>query len=179
MQDFSEWSDRQLTIEIRKSSQRAFKALYLRYFDAIYRYIAHRLYSGEDTQDFVQEVFTRLWQHRHDLDPKKSIKAYLYRVSYNLVIDHLRKRGSDKIFREYITLSNSSPESTMDDRMTLKEAINDLPENVRLVFKMSRYDGLKYKEIADICQISIKTVESRMTQAFKLLRKELAASFVN
>ena len=71
----SGWSDKQLTVEIRNSNSVAFEMLYRRYFEAIYRYIGHRLYSGEDTQDFVQEVFTRLWVHRKDLNPQKSIKA--------------------------------------------------------------------------------------------------------
>ena len=157
----------------------AFRTLYLRYYDAIYRYIAHRLYSGEDVQDFVQEVFTRLWQHREDLDPRKSIKAYLYRMSYNLVVDHLRKQGSGKTYRINIQMENPSPEAGLDDQLTLREAVEGLPERIRLVFTMSRDEGLKYSEIAEICDISVKTVESRMTQAFRILRKQLASSFLS
>jgi len=175
----SEWSDKRLTVEIKKSNSLAFEALYRRYFEAIYRYIGHRLYSGEDTQDFVQEVFTRLWVHREDLNSQKSIKAYLYRMSYNLVVDHLRKQGSNKSYRLNLQIENKSPESNFDDKMTLQEAINNLPERISTVFKLSRYDGLKYVEIAEICGISVKTVESRMTQAFKLLREGLKSAFVD
>lgn len=178
MEDYSAWPDRRLTTAICKSNSLAFKALYLRYFDAIYRYIGHRLYSGEDAQDFVQEVFARLWQHREELDPHKSIKAYLYRMSYNLVVDHLRKQGSGKNYRQNIQMENLSPESGLDDQLTLREAVEGLPERIRQVFTMSRDEGLKYQEIAEICEISVKTVESRMTQAFRILRRELQSSFL-
>ena len=174
MEDMSTSSDAELAEAMRSSNAAAFKTFYYRYHDSIASFLYHRTYSAELTKDFVQEVFTRIWQTREKIDVTKSIKAYLYRIAKNLVIDYFRKNSSRK---SYITTQTRrkqlSSQASIEMQTSINIAINKLPEKLRTVFMLSRYDGLKYVEIAEVCQVSVKTVESRMSRALNFLRKEL------
>lgn len=170
--------DGELTAGIRASDESAFKELYLRYYDDISRYIWYRTGSKNQVEDMVQEVFVRLWGHRMNLNPEKSVKAYLYRTASNLIVDSFRKRGSKHHYLSELNIQAVEEEERMDTRLTLQTAIARLPVREQKVVILSRYQGLKYKEIAEICGISVKTVESRMTKAFKRLRNELGTAFI-
>jgi RNA polymerase sigma-70 factor, ECF subfamily len=167
-------TDQELAAAVRDSDRNAFKLLYHKYYKPLYLFLRHRTRSGDLAQDFVQELFTRIWAHRRNIDPSKSLKAYLYRIANNLVIDHFRKRKSDLSYRSNLDLSPSG-KNAIETQITIMTAIDHLPEKLKSVFTMSRFEGLTYQEIADICRISIKTVESRMSQALKRLRKEISA----
>ena len=174
LKDYKSASDSELARAIIESDSIAFQALYQRYFEAITIFLYHRTMSMELTKDFVQEVFTRLWQKREAIDDSKSIKAYIYRIANNLSIDYFRKQGSRKT---YLSTMAYKGDKTTDDCIEMQTSINmavqKLPERLRTVFILSRYEGLKYTEIAETCQISVKTVESRMSQALASLREEL------
>jgi len=166
-------SDSILADAIRSSDSAAFKILFFRYYDPLYYFLCQRIRSSDLAQDFVQEVFTRVWQTRDRLDSKQSVKAYLYRIAHNLVVDHLRKRSSHKQYQSELYHRTASVEGSWDTKLSVQDAISQLPEKLLTVFILSRYQGLTYLEIAEACRISVKTVESRISQALRLLRKEL------
>jgi len=172
MNDYSSYSDEYLVESIKSSNVDAFKVLYYRYYENLYHFLCLRTNSIETAKDFIQEIFTRVWQNRGDLDKNKSIKAYLFRIANNLVIDRFRKRRSrqDFISQTKKNVTDNSLESITEINL----AINKLPEKLRIIFILSRYHGFKYSEIAQTCNISVKTVESRMSQALKILRDELS-----
>ena len=165
--------DSHLARQIRDSDQDAFKILFLRYYEPLYCFLCQKLRSSEQAKDFIQEVFTRVWQTRERLDPKQSIKAYLYRIAHNLAIDYFRKRASHKQYQmeEYHQIKHQN--GFLDTELSVRAAVNNLPEKLRTVFVLSRHQSLTYNEIAEACQISVKTVESRMSQALRLLRTAL------
>ena len=158
---------------ISRGDEEAFEELYHLYYDPIFRYIRYRNNSNEETKDLVQEVFARLWSHRERLVPGKSIKSYLYRTASNLLIDKYRKNSHRLTYLRELTERNTNTEKDMDNRLTLLKAIESLPPKEKSVVVLSKFQGLKYEEIAEVCDISVKTVEGRMTRAFKRLRKEL------
>jgi RNA polymerase sigma-70 factor (ECF subfamily) len=94
-------------------------------------------------------------------------------MANNAVVDFSRKKTRQY---DYLSRKNKEPEpvsiNNMDIQMDVKQAIDELPDDIKTVFLLSRMDGLKYKEIARICGISVKTVESRMTKAFKVFREK-------
>ena len=173
--DYTSLSDRQLVEAIRLSDKEAFEALYYRYYHMLYRFLWYRTGSVEQAKDHLQEVFIRLWQRRENLDVDKSIKSYMYRTAYNLVIDHLKKSAKHKL---YITELEGDGSSSFDTQINLgidiQKAIEQLPEPIKIVFCLSRNEGLKYTEIADIFGISVKTVEYRISRALTLLYKKLS-----
>ena len=171
----SKQSDTQICAEIKNSNSAAFKTLFYRYYEPLYHFFWNRTQSEELAKDFVQDVFTRLWQHRDNLNPELSIKSYLFRTAQNILIDHFRKKKTVTVSNEEHTIHEpaENPAELYDLEESVGLAISELPENLRVVFLLNRFDGLKYKEIADSLNISIKTVESRMSKALKILKKSL------
>ena len=174
MKGNSSSSDKEIVQAIRSSDTGSFQELYYRYYEPLYRFFWIRTNSIELSKDFIQEVFTRVWKNRSHLDQNKSIKAYLYRIANNLVIDHLRKKGYAKKYLSDLKQRDASAyHDPVEMKIMIDYAVHDLPEKIRQVFIFSRYQGLSYQEIAEVCQISIKTVEARMSRALNLLRKAL------
>jgi RNA polymerase sigma-70 factor (ECF subfamily) len=168
--------DAELTEAIKASDHTAFQVLYYRYFAALFRFLWRQTSDEELAKDLLQEAFGRVWKNRENLDPRRSIKSYLYRIGRNLVIDHRRQNVHKP---DYLADHPASePAYSVDEQFDLHDklqaAINDLPEPLRLVFTMNRFEGMKYAEIAEMLDISIKTVESRMSKALTILRLKLA-----
>ncbi|MBN2105530.1 RNA polymerase sigma-70 factor [bacterium] len=175
MKPYTRFSDRELVEAIRASDSEAFHVFYLRYYEPIYRFLWYRTHSTETAGDFTQEVFMRIWEKRETLDPQKSIRAYLYRIAYHLVIDYLKKRSSHETFIQKNTHQrNISFEAFSDLQMDVYRVIDQFSEPVKTVFCMSRFEGFKYSEIAEICGVSVKTVEFRISKALELMRKKLS-----
>lgn len=169
-------TDAALAQAVRAADHAAFKTLYYRYYEALYRFLWRYTRETQSSRDLVQEVFARVWQQRERLDPQKSLKAYLYRMAYNLAIDHLRKKPHQPASLEVQTAAEQPaylPNEAFDLPAALHSAIENLPEPLRLVFTMNRFDEATYAEIAEALQISVKTVESRMSKALKELREKL------
>jgi len=167
-------ADPDLVLAIRNSDAGAFKILYFRYHDPLFRYVWYRTRSPEFAEDTLQEIFTRLWQNRRSLDPGKSVKAYLYRIAHNLLVDNLRKEGLEKSLRAGTRLQSSDAgEEDAELRMDVQSAVDSLPDDIRTAFILNRFQRLKYAEIAEVCGVSIKTVESRIGRALDILRKAL------
>ncbi|MFH1941131.1 MAG: RNA polymerase sigma-70 factor, partial [bacterium] len=164
-------SDSELTEAIRLSDEAAFEALYNRYYKSVYRFLWSRTQSTESAKELAQETFIRLWQNRQSLDSRKSIKAYMYRIGINLLLNDLRKR---KIHKTYINEQRdirSSGNIELQTRIHL--ALQKLPEKIRTVFILNQLEGFKYAEIAETLGVSSKTVEKRMAKALRMLREQL------
>ncbi len=171
MKDCTNLSDNDLSSAIKQSDESAFEAFYHRYYKPLFRFIWSRTRSVELSRELVQETFIRLWENRRKLDSRKSIKAYIYRISHNLLLNHLR---SKKIRREYLDAQqNQFSNEDIALQTSIQLTLQKLPEKIHLVFILNHLEGFKYAEIAEACGISIKTVESRMSKALRILRKEL------
>jgi len=166
--------DEELIRAINSSDRAAFKQLCERYYDPLYRFLWRKTRNDEAAEDLVQELFMNLWKMRARLDENLSIKAYLYRAANNLAINHLRKKALKQA--HFVDNLDHAPAGHSDEERELQEcldeALQDLPEAQRTVFVLNRFEGLKYAEIAETLQISIKTVESRMSQTLKHLREK-------
>jgi len=170
--NYSGFSDEELVKAILKNDQNAFKNFYYKYYNALIRFAWFRVHSMETSQDLVQETFFRVWIKRSSLDPQKSIKAYLYKTLTNLIINHLKLSSSMTTSLESIRHEDRiNDEHVIELKLDLENALNKLPEKLKTVYLLSRLDGYKYAEIAEICNISIKAVEKRISKAFTLLRK--------
>ena len=172
MNDHTETSDRQLGARIKASDHAAFRVLFYRYYEPLYHFVARRLPAGETPQDVVQDVFARLWQRRAAIKPDQPLKAYLYRIANNILIDHYRKREVRQAYaaQHTETTPTIAPVEHVDLEDHVREAIDHLPEALREVFVLSRFEELTYREIAALLGVSVKTVESRMSKALKQLR---------
>src|SRR4030042_5504629 len=172
-------SEQNLVLEIRNSKAKAFEILFKKYCQSLIYFSRRYVFDKQIAENIVQDVFAGIWQKRQNLDPSQSIKAYLFAAVKNESFKYLRhinveSRSYDRVIK--LVNIEKTPEEILDEkelRDRLNSAINDLPEKCREIFFMTRFDGLKYSEIAEILGISIKTVETQMGRAFKKLREYL------
>lgn len=167
-------SDKELILQIRTGDKNAFKTLFIKYYRKLINFCLYRSVDLETAKDLVQEIFTKLWNSKSHLDPEKSIQAYLYKSITNQIIN-LAKHSSSKNISLDISIfaKSANNEQSIDDKIDIETSIEKLPEKLKTVFLLSRIEGFKYSEIAEICNISVKAVEKRMSKAFLLLRKDL------
>ena len=175
MTDPTTLTDEELAGAIKDSDFDAFKVLYYRYYERLCHFVWARTSRAELAEDVVQEIFTRLWQNRNRYTIRKSFKAYLYRMANNLIIDLHRKRKHETDYlSQFESKQNLARNDHIDLSIDVESAVNKLPEKLRSVFILSRFEDLKYTEIARVCGISIKAVESRIGRALRILREDLS-----
>lgn len=157
-----------------------FERLFKTHYGKLCSYANLFLNDPDAAEDVVQEVFFKLWKSRDEISINTTIKSYLFRAVRNgclNVIDHISVREAYKIVNEEdIKNSEGNPidETIVSElEQKIRESIDLLPAERRKIFVMSRFDDLKYREIADRLNISVKTVENQMYQALKFLRERL------
>lgn len=160
----------ELTSALHDSDEQAFQKIFNLYYESLFAFIYTRIRSVELAKDLVQDSFSKLWLHRRTLNANQGCKAYLFRIADRLLIDYYRKRSSQKKYQHEQKFVPNSTKTDLDLQITLQNCINELPDKLREVFVLSRYRGFTYAEISEVCHISIKTVESRMSKALKQLR---------
>lgn len=148
------------------------------YYSPVLLYSITMVKNREDAEDIVQQAFVSLWQKMDVLDFNISARAYLYKAVYHASLDFLKHEKVKKRHETEFIYGNSEilhADKNEEEELYKKfeEAIDALPEQCRKIFKMSRFDGLKYREIAATLSISEKTVENQMGKALKMLRESL------
>lgn len=161
-------------------TQEAFKYLFDKHFDAVRNYLYYRCGDAELATDIAQDTFMRVWEKQLDVLPDKSVGLF-YKIANDLFISRHRKINVDAKFKNSLTID--SDEETPESKMTYVElsetyerALADMNEKQRVVFLMSRSEDLRYSEIAERLQLSVKAVEKRMSQALAYFREKLAVN---
>lgn len=154
-----------------------FKQLFEEYFEQIKSYIYYKSGNEELASDISQEVFLKIWEKRNDIK-KETVVSLLYSMAYNIFISHCRHNKIELNFtkKENNQQESFSPEDMYNYQETKRmyeKALSCMNEEYRTVFLMSRMEELKYREIAERLDISIKTVEKRMSRALSYLKQEL------
>ena len=167
-----------LVRELSKGNLLAFNTLFKEYSDCLYRFANGYLKSKTESEELVQEVFTRIWEKRADLKEELSFKSYLFTIAFNIIKKHFITKArlyeylKSEIFDELDM--NTSQEITYNSLYQyIIELVNQLPDRRKIIFTKSRFEGLSIKEIAEELRISHKTVENQLTDALKYLRTKL------
>jgi RNA polymerase sigma-70 factor, ECF subfamily len=172
----------QLALRIKRGDEQAFELLFRKYYVRLCAFANKFLNDHEEAQEIVQDVFVKIWEGRNNIDPEDSLKSYVFKIAQNLSLNKLRRKkvelGYTEIYKlVYIEQQEFSAHESLLAR-ELEEniacSIEKLPAECRKIFKLSRIEGLKYKEIADNLHISIKTVEAQMSKALRSLRIALS-----
>jgi len=164
--------------------EQAFEMVFKSHFKALHAYALAIVKDSAEAEEVVQTVFLKLWEKRENLKISTSLKAYLYKAVYHGSINHLKHEKVRMKHSEqqlYINQQEAASESMAfreerEEELSerFKRALSLLPEKCRMVFYLSRFEELKYQEIAQRLDISVKTVEAHMGKALKTLRTQLA-----
>ncbi len=168
--------DNKWVSEINHGDKRAFEAIYKCYYSQLYNFLYRYTDSDELIEDAIQDVFYSVWQNRENLEPRGTLKAYLFTAVRNQVFKKLNIEkkfdNNQNEFSNFEETGKVTPESSYqlnELKKAYQEAVQKLPEKRRNIFLMHRQDNLTYGEIADILSVSIKTVETQMSRSLKFL----------
>lgn len=166
--------------EIQKGDMKAFERVFKEHYDGLCRFANSYLLDVDEAEEVVQGTFIGFWEKRENLQIETSLKAYLYRSVRNSCLNEIKRQKvrqvhAQAVLQEEVQVAEASDHDALkmelEDR--IHHAIQKLPEQCRLIFKMSRFEELKYQEIADQLGLSIKTVENQIGKALKVLREQL------
>lgn len=162
----------------QKMDPQSFENLFREYFSSLMAFARKILEDEDDAREVVQGVFIKLWERREEIDLSTSLKSYLFTSVHNRslnVIRDRRKFSANEVPEMAGELDVSAYIESMELEEKIGQCIEELPEKCRQIFELSRFDGLKYSEIALKLNISVKTVENQMSKALKILKEKLAA----
>lgn len=177
MTEFHSQTDEQLIALLQTNSDLAIDWIFRRYYPMCKKAALRVLKDEHLAEDITQDVFLELWKKREQRQINIALKAYLRRSVMNRCLNHIRDQkmafddNEDKLPEWPSTNPNALNDlETGELEQTLQKAIDGLPERCRIVFNLSRFEEMKYQEIADQLHISIKTVENQISKALRMIR---------
>lgn len=177
-----ESSDLNFSGSFSHRDEQAFEKIFTDWYGNLHVYAFSMLKDDSQAREAVQSVFCRVWEKREQLQVHSSLRAYLYGSVYHECVDWLRQQKHRQVHRSYVmhTAGSTAAENAADKVQLgqlegrLQQVLDELPDQCRAIFQLSRFGELKYREIAEQLGISVKTVEAQMSKALKLLRLKLA-----
>lgn len=163
--------------KIKNGDEQAFKIFFKSFYHLLFGYIISLTLDRNQAEDITQQAFINFWSKRSKIDINRSPKSYLFTIAYNLFLDSQRQLKSERnylqlIQKETLIEDTEEQEKHIEKIEKLRQAINQLPDKCKTILLLNKIEGLKYQEIADSLQISIKTVESQMRIAFSKIRED-------
>jgi len=170
------------TGELRtQKDESAFEQVFKSCFKSLNSYAFTIVKDELEAEEIVQQVFFKLWERMEKVSIHGSLASYLYRAVHNESMNYLKHQKVKVSHRFHVSYSMKNQTENMQPDILnkelenkLREALNELPEQCRTIFQLSRFDKLRYAEIAGKLDISVKTVENQMGKALKRLRARLA-----
>ncbi|GJM64435.1 RNA polymerase sigma-70 factor [Persicobacter diffluens] len=173
---------------IRNGDKAEFNRLYLAYYDMLLSFVGQYVDRSEDTENIVQDTFIKLWEYKEKLKEDSNLRNLLFTIGRNKALNFIRDNkhfipqedwqlieAEMKIFSLQSLGENVGEFDELRNRYA--QVLKSMPEEQKVTFMMSREEGLKYAEIAQALDVSVKTVEARISKALKLLRLKLAGFY--
>jgi RNA polymerase sigma-70 factor (ECF subfamily) len=162
----------------------AFEKIFREYFSPLVYFAVRFVKDVDSAREIVHQVFVRIWENREEIHLDSAMRSYLFTAVRNRCLNHLRDQAKfhpDDVSNipeiETSTEETGNPAESDELESAINSAVNTLPEKCREIFRMNRFGGLKYREIAENLDISVKTVEAQMSKALKLIREKLVDYF--
>jgi RNA polymerase sigma-70 factor (family 1) len=172
--------DELLIHQIKVGDKSSFEVVFRKYYQELCQYSFRFVTDTHLAEEIVQDFFFKFWMKHQSLVVSSSLRSYLMRAVQNHSLNHLEHQKINRKYSDYIGFQTQGNGSPFTDFMVEKEleqqiqrAIVALPARRREIFELSRFEGLKYHEIATKLEINVKTVESQMAKALEQLRSKL------
>jgi len=163
--------------QVKADNKLAFNTLFETYYLELCEFSFHIVGNKELAEEIVADVFANIWLKRKSITINTSLKAFLFKSTKNMTISYMRKTKKDIVPLDDVLAFQANPNPEPDVKLIHQEAVDSverllskIPNKSRIVFKMHRFDNLKYREIAEVLEISQKTVEKHMGKALSILR---------
>lgn len=170
-------NEQELLRQLREGDGLALDFFYQQYSLGIYRKVMKMVKIEVLAEELVQDVFVKIWDKRHLIDPEQSFKSYLYTIAQNLVYDFYRKAARDEKLQTKLKALNKECYTHVEEDVYLKEtheilnqAINNLPSQQKLVFTLCKVEGKSYEDVSATLGISTSTINSHIVKATKNIK---------
>jgi RNA polymerase sigma-70 factor (family 1) len=170
-----------IIIMLKDGDKPAFDKLFHMFHSRIFHFCRHYHLAKEEAEEIVQEVFLKVWLNRAAIDVDQNMQSFIYTIAKNLIFNGFKRKIYQKAAYDYHISQQGNFNMEQDiicsdlSRM-IENAINELPQKRRMIFNLSRKEGLSNKEIAERLDISLKTVESQMRLSLQFLRQVLKSN---
>ena len=178
--------EKTLILCLQRGSITAFERIFSLYHKGIYNFCLSLHQSSDCAEETVQKVFVALWEQREQVDENNPLGSYLYSIARYMVYQEFRHQVYKKAAFDHFTYNLiDTNEPTKDDILFnelltfLESLIERLPERQREIFKLSRFEGLTYKQIAEQLNITENTVDTQIRRALKFLRDKYKYNFMD
>jgi RNA polymerase sigma-70 factor (ECF subfamily) len=163
------------------SHEDMFEQVFRAHFKSLHAYACTIIRDPVAAEEVVQNIFVKLWEKKEDIEIRENVAVYLYRAVHNGSLNHLKHLKVKSAYQSYAMRQQpphdhekASEKVVLGElEQKIEKALHELPEQCRTIFQLSRFEDLKYREIADRLGLSIKTVENQMGKALRLLRLKL------
>lgn len=168
---------------VRSGDEKAFRRIFETFYNPLLRFAYRCVHSEAIAEELVQDVFLWIWEKREEWKVEGKLQSYLFRAVKYKAVDYWRRERTRQRYRkkwsedqqQYTSPELHFEEGKEEDTFAgaVQQAIEELPGRSRIIYKLSRLEGLTYREIAEVLEISPKTVESHMSRALNFLREYL------
>lgn len=174
--------DKTLLARLQKGDVHAFAAVYERYKQPMALRLLQLVRNDSYAEELLQDLFMKVWEHRDQINPELSFKAYLYRIATNMAFNFMHRANKERDILERIIRSSTELYDHIETKLLNKEnqllmarLLDGLPVQCRSVFTAVRLDGLSHKEVAELFGISVHTVNNHVQKASKYLKSYLTS----
>ncbi len=180
MQKLTHLDDNELIHLLKKDNEAAFAQIYQRYAEGLAGFAASKLYSIEDAQDLIHDLFVKLWSDRKELIITSNLKTYLFTIARYRIIDKIRKNITREEYAGMIQSLTQAYEPGIEQfiaakelKHTIEKSLQELSPKVRQIYHLSREEHLSNREIAEKLGLSEQTVKNQLSTALKHLRQSV------
>jgi RNA polymerase sigma-70 factor (ECF subfamily) len=185
MSDVLRDQEREVIEQIKEGSKETFRLLFDQFGPKIYAFALSYLKNESDAEELLQDVFLKLWEVRSTLDSSKNLKSFLFKICINLIYDSIRRKNIEQVYIDYFGRNNPlSGDNTWHEVIyndmydQLQQLIAAMPEQRRLIFRLSKEEGLSNEEIAVRLNLSRRTVENQLYRAISFLKDKIDKSSI-
>ena len=178
MTSLSSCDEKELLIQLREGNEDAFDFFYQKHSSQIFRKLYKMTRVSSISEELLQDVFVKIWEKRHLIDPEKSFRSYLFQIAQNLVYDLYRKVARDErlqseIKRSFVEFQYLTEESIhlKDTQQIISQAIDTLPPQQKLVFTLCKIEGKSYDEVSTALGVSTSTINGHIVKATKSIKR--------
>lgn len=173
-------NEKLLLQRIAESDEASFAKLYEAYSDSLCQFVLKYVKSKEFSNDIIQEVFIRIWEHRNELHTIDSVKAYLFTIARNLTLNFLKRASKENTVKAEIARNYKSVACEGEDRLLsnqykqfIEEVLQSLPPQTRTVFRLCREEEKSYDEVAACLGISRNAVKKHIVRSHKFFKEQM------
>jgi RNA polymerase sigma-70 factor (family 1) len=170
--------EKDVLLDLLNGNENAFEKIYELYSPRLYGKLLKLVKSESHAKEILQDVFMKLWEHRHSIDPEKSFRSYLFKIAENKVYDFFRRTAREKNLEAQLIASSTANYNVIDELITgdenlakLQQAIELLPPQRQVVIRLCKLDGKSYKEVSELLGISVSTISDHIVKGTKSIRE--------